>query len=68
MILEPRLIAVEYMKTWFFLDLLSSLPVDYIFLVLDSGLLDTNLVRREQVCKLRNCDFKLSNQGNWSLL
>ena len=46
-ILEPRLIAVEYMKTWFFLDLLSSLPVDYIFLVLDSGLLDTNLVRRE---------------------
>ena len=47
MILEPRLIAVEYMKTWFFLDLLSSLPVDYIFLVLDSGLLDTNLVRRE---------------------
>ena len=44
MILEPRLIAVEYMKTWFFLDLLSSLPVDYIFLVLDSGLLDTNLV------------------------
>ena len=46
MILEPRLIAVEYMKTWFFLDLLSSLPVDYIFLVLDSGLLDTHLVSR----------------------
>ena len=36
---------VEYMKTWFFLDLLSSLPVDYIFLILDSGLLETNLVK-----------------------
>ena len=33
------------MKTWFFLDLLSSLPVDYIFLILDSGLLETNLVK-----------------------
>jgi hypothetical protein len=43
-ILEPKLIAAEYMKTWFFLDLLSSLPVDYIFLILDSGLLDSTLV------------------------
>ncbi|KAK3766089.1 hypothetical protein RRG08_002323 [Elysia crispata] len=35
-ILDPRLIAKQYMKTWFFLDLLSSVPMDYIFLMWDS--------------------------------
>ena len=44
-IMEPKLIAVEYIKTWFFLDLLSSIPVDYIFLILDSGILDTDEVQ-----------------------
>ena len=28
--MEPKLIAIEYIKTWFFLDLLSSIPVEYI--------------------------------------
>ncbi|CAF1609965.1 unnamed protein product [Rotaria sp. Silwood1] len=36
-ILEPRLIAKTYIKTWFILDLVSSLPVDYFFLLLDTG-------------------------------
>ncbi|CAF4439076.1 unnamed protein product [Rotaria sp. Silwood2] len=36
-ILEPRLIAINYIKTWFILDLLSSLPVDYFFLLFDTG-------------------------------
>ena len=44
--MEPKLIAIEYIKTWFFLDLLSSIPVDYIFLILDSGILDTKEVKR----------------------
>ncbi|GFR58598.1 potassium/sodium hyperpolarization-activated cyclic nucleotide-gated channel 2 [Elysia marginata] len=35
-ILDPRLIAKQYMKTWFFLDLLSSVPMDYIFLMWDA--------------------------------
>lgn len=35
-ILDPKLIAKHYMKTWFFLDLLSSIPMDYIFLMWDS--------------------------------
>ncbi|CAG5132386.1 unnamed protein product, partial [Candidula unifasciata] len=35
-ILDPKLIAKQYLKTWFFLDLLSSIPMDYIFLMWDS--------------------------------
>ena len=65
-ILEPRLIAVEYMKTWFFLDLLSSLPVDYIFLVLDSGLLDTHLVSRFKLSCLINGDQKSVEQARYA--
>ena len=36
-ILEPRLIALNYVKTWFVVDLFSSLPVDYLFLFFDTG-------------------------------
>jgi len=32
-ILEPRQIAVHYVKTWFLLDLVSSIPLDYIILL-----------------------------------
>jgi len=32
-ILEPRVIAVRYIKTWFLVDLISSLPLDYIILM-----------------------------------
>ncbi|XP_076681737.1 hyperpolarization activated cyclic nucleotide gated potassium channel Ih isoform X2 [Andrena cerasifolii] len=32
-ILEPKLIAKHYLRTWFFLDLISSIPLDYIFLI-----------------------------------
>ena len=35
-ILDPKLIARNYMRTWFFLDLISSVPLDYIFLIFNS--------------------------------
>ncbi|KAA0201330.1 hypothetical protein HAZT_HAZT010649 [Hyalella azteca] len=34
-ILDPKLIARYYLKTWFFLDLISSVPLDYIFLIIN---------------------------------
>ncbi|CAM1303664.1 HCN3 (predicted) [Pycnogonum litorale] len=30
-ILDPKLIAKHYLRTWFFLDMISSIPLDYIF-------------------------------------
>ncbi|OXA62296.1 Potassium/sodium hyperpolarization-activated cyclic nucleotide-gated channel 2 [Folsomia candida] len=41
-ILDPVLIAKHYLKTWFALDLISSIPLDYIVLI---------------VCYLEYCDF-----------
>lgn len=35
-IIDPKLIAKHYIQTWFFLDLLSSIPLDYIFLIFNS--------------------------------
>ncbi|XP_033749800.1 potassium/sodium hyperpolarization-activated cyclic nucleotide-gated channel 3-like isoform X2 [Pecten maximus] len=35
-ILDPKLIARHYVKSWFFLDLISSIPMDYIFLMWDA--------------------------------
>ncbi|RWS02377.1 hypothetical protein B4U79_06248 [Dinothrombium tinctorium] len=32
-ILDPKQIARTYVRTWFFLDLISSIPLDYIFLI-----------------------------------
>ena len=32
-IIDPVLIAKHYIRTWFFLDLISSIPLDYIFLI-----------------------------------
>jgi len=32
-ILDPNKIASHYLRSWFFLDLISSLPLDYIILL-----------------------------------
>ncbi|XP_067951844.1 potassium/sodium hyperpolarization-activated cyclic nucleotide-gated channel 1-like [Watersipora subatra] len=34
-ILDPKVIALRYVKTWFVVDFISSLPLDYVFLGLD---------------------------------
>ena len=34
-ILDPKQIARHYVKTWFILDFISSVPMDYIFLLWD---------------------------------
>ena len=32
-VMEPRAIAVHYLRTWFTLDLLSSMPMDYFVVI-----------------------------------
>ncbi|XP_073493386.1 potassium/sodium hyperpolarization-activated cyclic nucleotide-gated channel 3 isoform X1 [Phyllobates terribilis] len=39
-ILEPHTIKMKYLKSWFLVDFISSIPVDYIFLIVD---LETNV-------------------------
>ncbi|XP_077112420.1 potassium/sodium hyperpolarization-activated cyclic nucleotide-gated channel 3 [Ranitomeya variabilis] len=39
-ILDPHTIKMKYLKTWFLVDFISSIPVDYIFLIVD---LETNV-------------------------
>ncbi|KAJ8000320.1 hypothetical protein DPEC_G00203610 [Dallia pectoralis] len=34
-VLDPKVIRVRYLKTWFFVDFISSIPMDYIFLIVD---------------------------------
>ncbi|XP_029412828.1 potassium/sodium hyperpolarization-activated cyclic nucleotide-gated channel 3 isoform X3 [Nannospalax galili] len=34
-LLAPRAIRIRYLRTWFLVDLISSIPVDYIFLVVE---------------------------------
>lgn len=36
-VLQPKKIAIHYIKTWFFIDLLSSIPFDYIFLLIEEN-------------------------------
>lgn len=43
-ILDPKLIAKHYLKTWFFLDLISSIPLDYIFLIFNQVTINLRLV------------------------
>ena len=63
-ILEPRKIAVRYIKTWFLVDLLSSLPFDYIILLFTPEANVAHVVRagnysnsRCNTCSSYNCKF-----------
>jgi len=35
-ILDPHQIKIKYLKTWFVVDFISSIPVDYIFLIVET--------------------------------
>nr|XP_056723596.1 potassium/sodium hyperpolarization-activated cyclic nucleotide-gated channel 2 [Euleptes europaea] len=37
-ILDPERIKKKYLKTWFMVDFVSSIPVDYIFLIVEQGI------------------------------
>ncbi|XP_076001092.1 potassium/sodium hyperpolarization-activated cyclic nucleotide-gated channel 2 [Genypterus blacodes] len=37
-ILDPQTIKKKYLKTWFIVDFISSIPVDYIFLIVEKGI------------------------------
>nr|XP_055059566.1 potassium/sodium hyperpolarization-activated cyclic nucleotide-gated channel 2-like [Misgurnus anguillicaudatus] len=37
-ILDPSTIKVKYLRTWFIVDFVSSIPVDYIFLIVEKGI------------------------------
>ncbi|XP_029380613.1 potassium/sodium hyperpolarization-activated cyclic nucleotide-gated channel 2-like [Echeneis naucrates] len=37
-ILDPKTIKMKYLKTWFIVDFISSIPVDYIFLIVEKGI------------------------------
>ncbi|XP_032638858.1 potassium/sodium hyperpolarization-activated cyclic nucleotide-gated channel 2 [Chelonoidis abingdonii] len=37
-ILDPEKIKKKYLKTWFLVDFVSSIPVDYIFLIVEKGI------------------------------
>ncbi|XP_038646782.1 potassium/sodium hyperpolarization-activated cyclic nucleotide-gated channel 1-like isoform X2 [Scyliorhinus canicula] len=36
-ILDPNVIKWKYLKSWFIIDFVSSIPVDYIFLIIEKG-------------------------------
>lgn len=55
-ILDPKLIAKNYLKTWFFLDLISSIPLDYIFLIFNQVSVTTNL---QLLIFVQNCSLAM---------
>jgi hypothetical protein len=63
-IINPRLIARHYIGTWFFLDLISSIPLDYIFLIFNS-------IRGSEVSwkgrKEGTCPFKIWLSTSWPI-
>uniref|UniRef100_A0A1A8JS56 Hyperpolarization activated cyclic nucleotide-gated potassium channel 2 n=2 Tax=Nothobranchius TaxID=28779 RepID=A0A1A8JS56_NOTKU len=49
-ILDPETIKKTYLKTWFIVDFISSIPVDYIFLMVDS--LDSEVYRTARALRI----------------
>ncbi|XP_021456928.2 potassium/sodium hyperpolarization-activated cyclic nucleotide-gated channel 2 isoform X1 [Oncorhynchus mykiss] len=50
-ILDPRKIKRTYLKTWFLVDFVSSIPVDYIFLIVEKGI-DSELYKTARALRI----------------
>jgi len=61
-ILDPKLIAKHYLRTWFFLDLISSIPLDYIFLIFNQVRIDISTVFNVLIKIMKLQDFSDSFQ------
>ncbi|KAG7457694.1 hypothetical protein MATL_G00230030 [Megalops atlanticus] len=52
-ILDPLVIRSNYLKTWFLVDFVSSIPVDYIFLVVDlESLMVSDVIRTARALRI----------------
>ncbi|XP_059998289.1 potassium/sodium hyperpolarization-activated cyclic nucleotide-gated channel 3 [Lagenorhynchus albirostris] len=52
-LLAPRAIRTRYLRTWFLVDLISSIPVDYIFLVVElEPRLDTEVYKTARALRI----------------
>uniref|UniRef100_A0A8C6S572 Hyperpolarization activated cyclic nucleotide-gated potassium channel 3 n=1 Tax=Neogobius melanostomus TaxID=47308 RepID=A0A8C6S572_9GOBI len=53
-ILDPKEIRLHYLRTWFMVDFISSIPVDYIFLIVDleSLLASTDVYRTARALRI----------------
>jgi len=60
-ILEPLEIAKHYLKTFFFLDLISSLPLDYILLSVSPETSVNQLVHAGFICFIRCSGARYNN-------
>uniref|UniRef100_A0A8C4R5J1 Cyclic nucleotide-binding domain-containing protein n=1 Tax=Eptatretus burgeri TaxID=7764 RepID=A0A8C4R5J1_EPTBU len=50
-ILDPGHIKRKYLRTWFLVDFVSSIPVDYIFLIVESGM-DTDMYKTARALRI----------------
>ncbi|XP_024279063.1 potassium/sodium hyperpolarization-activated cyclic nucleotide-gated channel 2 [Oncorhynchus tshawytscha] len=50
-ILDPKKIKRTYLKTWFVVDFISSIPVDYIFLIVEKGI-DSELYKTARALRI----------------
>ena len=59
-ILDPTEIAREYVRTWFILDLISSIPLDYVLFAFRAYEHGDRAEQLVHAGKLINCYFMLS--------
>ncbi|ELK25891.1 Potassium/sodium hyperpolarization-activated cyclic nucleotide-gated channel 1 [Myotis davidii] len=51
-ILDPKVIKMNYLKSWFVVDFISSIPVDYIFLIVEKGM-DSEVYKTARALRIR---------------